>query len=89
MTAKAIEVIGRVQGVFFRVSAHEIANGLGIKGWVRNLQNGNVLIHAEGDEKQLSKMMEWCKKGPPRAHVERIEVNDTPVRNYESFEILK
>ncbi|HYH28322.1 MAG TPA: acylphosphatase, partial [Actinomycetota bacterium] len=35
-------VSGRVQGVFFRQSTHELAADLGLAGWVRNLPSGEV-----------------------------------------------
>lgn len=37
-------VKGRVQGVFYRAFARDIATQLGLKGWVRNLPDGNVEV---------------------------------------------
>ena len=53
-----IEVVGKVQGVFFRASTREVAEKLGISGTVRNLPNGSVLIHAEGSQSQLDQLEE-------------------------------
>jgi two-component system LytT family response regulator len=46
---KNIRITGRVQGVGFRYSARSLASSLGIKGFVRNLPNGEVYIEAEGN----------------------------------------
>lgn len=68
-------VYGRVQGVFFRYFVRNEANGLGLKGYVRNLANGNAVeVHAEGERRQLNKLLGQLKVGPPGAWVERVEI---------------
>ncbi len=69
-----ILVKGRVQGVYFRASAAQTATGLGIRGHVENLADGNVRIVAEGTTESLEKLIEWCGEGPPRAKVESVEL---------------
>ena len=64
-----ILITGKVQGVFFRQSAYQQANTLKIRGWIKNLPNGNVLSEALGTESSLLHYIAWCKKGPPRAQV--------------------
>ena len=73
-----ILVKGRVQGVYFRVSAVQTATGLGIRGHVENLANGNVRIIAEGVTQNLEKLIKWCGEGPPRAKVESVELEWLP-----------
>ena len=87
-TAVHIIVHGLVQGVFFRASAQARATELGLAGWVRNLSNGTVEIHAEGDKDALRHFIEWCQKGPPFAKVSQCELHwiDPEVMN--SFKIL-
>ena len=65
---------GRVQGVFFRVSAVEQAARLGIKGWVRNRRDGSVELLAEGEDAAVDALVSWCRHGPPRARVDRVQV---------------
>jgi acylphosphatase len=69
-----IVVSGRVQGVFFRAYTEDAASGLGVRGWVRNLQDGRVEIMAEGDEKALKDLIIWCHRGSPMAHVSDVDV---------------
>jgi acylphosphatase len=69
-----IIISGRVQGVFFRYSTNKVGNKLGLKGFVRNLSDGNVEVVAEGDEDKLKEMIEFCKKGPMGAHVENVKI---------------
>lgn len=70
-----IKIYGRVQGVFFRSQAKAVADDLGLTGWVRNNPNGLVEAMAEGSKEKLDQFVEWCKKGPRLAHVERVEVD--------------
>ncbi|TFH18277.1 MAG: acylphosphatase [Lentisphaerales bacterium] len=70
-----LEVSGRVQGVCFRFETVEQAERLGLVGWVRNTTGGNVAIVAEGEEKDLSDLAEWCHKGPSMAQVTNVSLD--------------
>lgn len=70
-----LRIYGRVQGVFFRAFMKSVADGLGITGWVRNVEDGSVEVVAEGEEEKLQKLIAEARRGPPLAFVERVEVN--------------
>lgn len=83
-----ITVSGRVQGVAYRYYARDIAYQLGIKGWIRNLDNGDVESIIEGPKKSVEKMIDWYKEGPRLAIVENIEVDWLPYSGvYNQFQI--
>lgn len=84
-----IIVSGKVQGVFYRVAAKEKADELGVKGFVRNEQNGSVFIEAEADEDVLYKFVKWCNGGPPRAQVQHVEVISREVTGFAGFAIQR
>jgi len=67
-------VSGKVQGVFFRSSTKDMADELGLSGWVRNLADGRVEAVFEGNNEVIQKMLEWCRKGPEHAKVTGVEV---------------
>ena len=68
-------VYGRVQGVYFRYFVRNVAKGLGLKGYVRNLASGDAVeVQAEGEKRKLNELLGQLKIGPPRARVERMEV---------------
>ncbi|MBI2346084.1 MAG: acylphosphatase [Deltaproteobacteria bacterium] len=69
-----IIVRGRVQGVFFRAHTAEMARAVGLTGSVRNCPDGSVEIVAEGPKETLEPFLEWCRHGPPLAHVVTAEV---------------
>ncbi len=65
-------ISGFVQGVFYRAGTRDTAGRLGLKGWVRNLPDGNVEAVFEGPINKLQECVEWCREGPPGARVSKI-----------------
>lgn len=84
-----ITVRGKVQGVFFRAATKAVADQLGVKGLVKNQEDGSVLIEAEGDDFSLESFLEWCHEGPEKAKVEKVEHVEAEFRNYRNFEVVK
>ena len=84
-----IVVYGRVQGVFFRAFASRQAKELGLTGYVRNLPGGAVEAQAEGERKQLEKLVEYLKVGPPTAEVERVETEWSEYSGHYSGFVIK
>lgn len=83
-----IKVSGRVHGVFFRDSIQRRARSLGLFGFVKNLETGEVLIVAEGEEVKLKKLKDWASEGPFLAKVGKIEVTfKKATGEFENFEI--
>jgi acylphosphatase len=73
-------ISGRVQGVGFRAATWQVAQTLGINGWVRNLPDGRVEVLAAGDAAQLEQLAAWLAHGPPGARVAAVERDaGTPV----------
>ena len=72
-TARFI-IHGRVQGVFFRDTARQVARRLNIKGSATNLLDGTVEIVAEGTPEAVKKFQSWLMTGPDMATVEKVEV---------------
>ncbi len=67
-------VSGRVQGVAFRAYTVDEARDLRLSGWVRNLPDGRVEAEAEGERPALEALVAFCRRGPPAARVEAVEV---------------
>ena len=82
-----LTIKGRVQGVFYRATAKDVADQLGIKGWIRNLRDNNVEIRATSTGELLQKFIDWCKQGPPRARVEEVIVEELDLQEFNDFRI--
>lgn len=83
-----IIISGRVQGVFFRAGVKAEAERLGLSGWVRNESDGSVRIVAEGEEENLQKLVEWCKKGTEFSRVDNVEYTSGEAKGeFKGFEI--
>ena len=80
-------VSGRVQGVFFRANVKDKALQLGLKGYAKNLENGDVEVVAQGNEEKINELIDFIKKGPGIASVKGIRVNHKEPENFKSFEI--
>ena len=72
---RRVVVRGRVQGVFFRDSTKREADAKGVRGWVRNREDGAVEAVFEGSEEAVDALIRWCREGPARANVEDMDVS--------------
>lgn len=80
-----IRLHGKVQGVFFRMSAKERAEELAIMGFIRNDPDGTVYLEAEGDEEAVEKFVAWCSLGPRLAVVEAIVAEEGEWIGFKNF----
>ena len=90
MAQKRVHVFysGHVQGVGFRYTARDIAESLGLKGWVKNLADGKVEIVAEGDEKDLKEFLDQILKSQLGRYIKDTELSwENTTGEFNSFEI--
>ena len=65
-------VKGLVQGVNFRFHTQRAAERFGVTGWVMNLPDGSVKGCFEGDEENVTALVDWCRRGPDWARVDDV-----------------
>ena len=82
---RRVRIHGRVQGVWFRGATEQTARALGLDGWVRNCADGCVEAVFEGPAAALDAALAFCRRGPPAARVERIEVAEEPPEGLDGF----
>ena len=80
-------VHGEVQGVWFRDSTRERAQAHGVAGWVRNRPDGAVEGVLEGQPEAVERVASFLRTGPPRARVERVEVQEEPPEGLTDFRV--
>ncbi len=76
--ARRFLIAGRVQGVGFRFFAREAAAREGLRGFVRNLEDGRVEVEAEGDQAALERLERSLHQGPPGAKILDVTVSELP-----------
>jgi len=83
-------VQGTVQGIFFRQFVKEHADELKVRGFVRNLESGEVEIIAEGEAEALGRLNEFLKKGPEHAQIRGVKIEEKKWSgDFEEFKILR
>jgi len=70
-----LTISGRVQGVGYRDWAIGTGLRLGLTGWVRDRSDGAVEALIVGEDEAVGQMIEACRRGPPLARVDEIDVD--------------
>jgi DNA ligase D-like protein (predicted 3'-phosphoesterase) len=82
-----VVVRGEVQGVGYRDATLRRAHRLGVMGWVRNAEDGSVLVHAEGPEPAVDELVAFLREGPPAAQSAEVAIEPVKVEGHEQFAI--
>ncbi|HED30795.1 MAG TPA: acylphosphatase [Prosthecochloris aestuarii] len=83
------EVRGHVQGVGFRMFIYRTALKLGLSGTVRNADNGEVEIDAQGTEGMIAELLKAARTGPPSAEVSSVAVSElAPDPELQQFKVI-
>ena len=85
--ARQFVVRGHVQGVFFRSHVRQAAVRHRVAGWAHNMRDGTVAVRLEGDPAAVDEVERLCRRGPPGARVDGVEVSDVAVENLHGFEV--
>ncbi len=86
-TAVRAVVRGEVQGIGYRDATLREARRLGVMGWVRNGEDGSVLVHAEGLGSAVEELVAFLEKGPSAAQVADVAIERVKVEGHEQFAI--
>jgi acylphosphatase len=88
MVQYEIKISGRVQGVGFRYFVQKRANEFDIKGWVKNMPDGSVVVMAKGDFKDMETFVDHLRIGPSMARVLKVEKSQMPeLEDFSDFRV--
>jgi acylphosphatase len=83
-----VRIAGKVQGVYFRQNTRIVANRHKVTGWVKNLKDGRVEAVLEGNEMDVSEVIEWFYAGPPKAVVDDVQIKYEPyIGEFQEFKV--
>ena len=86
-SAIRVRVAGHVQSVGFREATRRRARQLGVTGWVRNAEDGTVIVHAEGSREAVDSLATFLRKGPRGATISGTDIEPATVEGHEQFAI--
>lgn len=84
-----LHITGKVQGVFFRATAKDIALKNNLKGWIKNNKAGEVEAMVSGAEDACAEFIIWCKSGPPLSRIDEVKVTPQKEIDFEEFKISR
>jgi acylphosphatase len=87
LIARSYRVQGRVQGVGFRYFVKQNADALGIRGYVRNEDDGGVFVYAVGDPFSIARLAGSVRTGPHFSEVRTVEEKEAAIQKFNSFQI--
>jgi len=83
-----IWVSGLVQGVAYRAFTQRAASRNGLRGGVRNLDDGRVEVEVEGERQTIESLIALLRSGPSMARVQDVQVQwEPPTNRYDDFQI--
>ena len=88
MQRRRVIVHGLVQGVYFRDTTRRLARQAGVAGWVRNRADGAVEAVFEGPDEAVERLVDFCRRGPRGARVDRAEVLDEEPEGIAGFSVV-
>jgi len=89
---KSVKLIvkGSVQGIFYRQFCKEEADKLGVKGFVRNLDSGDVELLLEGDNDEVDMIVKLCRQGPKHSVIRDVQVEERNwTGEFKGFKVLR
>jgi len=85
-----LEVYGRVQGILFRNDVEKFAGKLGLRGFVKNKDDGGVEISVQGKKKDLEEFASWVQSSPGWSKVSGLNCRWNGVgKAYQDFHVVK
>ena len=87
MERRRVVVHGFVQGVGFRFAVEREARSRGVAGWVRNRPDGTVEAVFEGEREDVEALVDFCRRGPRGAEVDRVDVAEESPEGLAGFRV--
>lgn len=82
-------ISGTVQGMLFKKHIEEQARLMGVRGYVRSMQDGRLEAVFEGLDDRVLQMIEICKAGNAHAKIRDVELKPLNHQGFEGFSIMK
>ena len=81
-------ITGNVQPIFYNGFIKEHAEKLGIKGFIRKLEDGRIEIFVEGNLEDVNKMAPLCRRGPQHSLIRKVEEREEKFQDFKDFKVF-
>ena len=88
MKTLRVYISGTVQGQLFRKFVEENAKIIGVRGYVRNMEDGRVEVVMEGRDDKVLQLLEICKRGTIQSKVREVEIRELTNQGFKDFKIM-
>lgn len=80
---------GSIQSMFFEQFIKSNADKVGVKGYLRKLEDGRMEIFIEGDNEKVDKMTAICRRGTQYTQLRNVEEKEEKFQDFKEFKVLK
>ena len=87
--SKRLFLQGSVQSMFFEQFIKENADKLGVRGYLRKLEDGRLEIFIEGNNEKVDEMSSLCKRGTQHTQIRNVEEKEEKFQDFKEFRILR
>lgn len=75
--------------MFFEQFIKDNAEKIGVRGYLRKLEDGRIEIFVEGDGEKVEEMVAICKRGTQHTQIRNVEEKESPFQDFKEFKVLK
>ncbi|MCA9485584.1 MAG: acylphosphatase [Nanoarchaeota archaeon] len=87
--SRRLFITGSVHSLFFEQFVQSNAEKIGIRGFMRKLDDGRMEVFIEGDGEKVDEMTQICKRGSQHTQIRNVEEKEDRLQGFSNFKVLK
>jgi acylphosphatase len=87
--SRRLFITGSVHSMFFEQFVQGNAEKIGVRGFLRKLEDGRMEIFIEGDGEKVDEMTQVCKRGSQHTQIRNVEEREEKFQGFKDFKVLR